>query len=57
MMKQKLITVFQSELFLLFFNATILYIGLTAVIIAVLQVPPEAILDSGLDEIIKVFEE
>ena len=56
-MKQKLITVFQSELFLLFFNATILYIGLTAVIIAVLQVPPEAILDSGLDEIIKVFEE
>jgi len=32
------------------------YIAFTAVVIAVLQVPPEAILNSGLKEILLVFE-
>lgn len=47
----------QNELFLLMMNGTIAYIAFTAIMLAVLQTPPEAILDSGLDEVIRVFEE
>ena len=47
---------FENELFLLLMNGVIGYTAFTAVILATLQVPPEAILDSGLKEIILVFE-
>ena len=55
-MKTYIARLFQNELFLMAMNATIGYIALTAVILATLQVPPEAILDSGLKEILLVFE-
>ena len=38
-------------------NAVFAYIALTAVIIAVLQVPHDAIFDSGLTEVLLVFED
>jgi len=37
-------------------NGVFAYTAFTAVIIMTLQIPPEAILDSGLQEIILVFE-
>lgn len=56
-MKSKIIELFNNETLLLLLNGVFAYIALTAVILAVLQVPPDAILDSGLDEILLVFEE
>lgn len=55
-MKKYLMALLRNDLFILMFNGMIAYIALTATIIAVLQVPPEAILDSGLQEILLVFE-
>lgn len=46
-----------NELFLILFNGVIAYTAMTAVIIIILQIPNEAILDSGLKEILMVFEE
>jgi len=56
-MKRKIIELFNNELLLMLLSGVFAYIAFTAVILAVLQVPPEAILDSGLDEILLVFEE
>ena len=47
----------KNELFLILFNGVIAYTAMTAVIIIILQIPDEAILDSGLKEILMVFEE
>jgi len=46
-----------NELFVLLMNGVFAYTAFTAIIIAVLQVPPDAILDSGLDQIVLVFED
>ncbi len=56
-MRQRLRKLFKNELFLFLLNGVFAYVALNAIIIATLQVPPEAILDSGLDEVIKVFED
>jgi len=55
-MKAQFRKLLKNDLFLLLMNGVIGYTAMTAVIIATLQVPPEAILDSGLKEIILVFE-
>jgi hypothetical protein len=55
-MKARVHSLLHNELFVLLFNGTIAYTALTAIIISTLQVPPEAILDSGLQEILLVFE-
>lgn len=55
-MKATIKKLFQDELFLMAMNGTIGYIAMIAVILGTLQIPPEAILDSGLDEILLVFE-
>lgn len=55
-MKQKIRTLFRNELLALLLNGVIAYTAMNAVIIATLHVPPEAILNSGLQEIILVFE-
>lgn len=47
---------FENDLFLFLMNGVIGYTAFTAVIIVTLQVPPDVILDSGLQEIIMVFE-
>ena len=56
-MKAALASLVKNELFLILFNGMLAYIAFIAVILATLQVPPEAILDSGLKEIILIFEE
>jgi hypothetical protein len=55
-MKEKCRNLLKNELFLMLLNGVFAYTAFTAVIITTLQVPPEAILDSGLQEIILVFE-
>ena len=47
-MKTSIAKLFQDELFLMAMNGVFAYIAYAAVILATLQVPPEAILDSGL---------
>jgi hypothetical protein len=46
----------RNELFLLLIYSVFGYIAFSAVVIAVLQVPSETILNSGLKEILLVFE-
>lgn len=45
-----------NELFVLLMHGTLAYTAMTAVIIITLQIPPEAILDTDLREIIMIFE-
>lgn len=55
-MKKRIAELFENEIFLIAMNGTIAYVAFTAVILVTLQIPPEAILDSGLEEILLVFE-
>lgn len=55
-MKQKVESIVKNDLFLLLLNGVICYTAFTAVVIATLQVPPEVILESGLREILMIFE-
>ena len=55
-MRQRIRNLFKNELFLILLNGVFAYVAFNAVIIATLQVPPEVILDSGLDQILLVFE-
>ena len=56
-MKQLMSGLLENDFFIMLMNGVVAYTALSAVIITVLQVPSEAILDSGLDEILMVFEE
>ena len=47
----------KNRLFLLLINGVINYIAFSAVVMATLNVPPEAILDSNLRQVVLVFEE
>jgi hypothetical protein len=46
----------KNELFLVLLNGVFAYVAMNAIILATIQIPPEAILDSGLDQILLVFE-
>ena len=56
-MKQLVQKLLNNELFVFLMIGVFAYTAMTAVIIAVLQVPADAILDSGLDQVLLVFEE
>lgn len=56
-MKDFLISLSQSELFQLFFNGVIIETIFLATLISIFQSPPEIILDSGLREILMIFED
>ncbi len=56
-MKQLAQGLMQNDLFVVMMSGLFAYTAMMAVIISVLQVPPEAILDSGLDQVMMVFEE
>lgn len=56
-MKKKFTSLLQNSLFINLMSGVFAYIALMATILAVLQVPPEAILDSGLDEVLLVFDD
>lgn len=55
-MKKIFSELLRNELFLLLMFGVFAYTAFSAVVIAVLEVPPEVILDSGLKEILLVFE-
>jgi hypothetical protein len=56
-MKAKLYSLFQNDLFKVLMNAVFAHAAFSMVIIATLQVPPEAILDTSLREILAIFED
>lgn len=56
-MKKLMHGLMQNELFIMLISAVCAHMAMMAVIISVLQVPPEAILDSGLDQVLLVFED
>ena len=56
-MKQLVQKLLNNDLFVFLMIGVFAYTAMTAVIIAVLQVPTDAILDSGLDQVLLVFEE
>jgi hypothetical protein len=55
-MARKIHNLLNNTLFQLLMNGVFASVAFSAITIAVLQVPPEAILDSGLQEILLVFE-
>jgi hypothetical protein len=55
-MQQRIKSLITNDLFLLFLNGVLAHTCFVALVIYVMQVPPEVILDSGLKEILMVFE-
>lgn len=55
-MKQRILTLANNPLLQMMMMGVFAYTAFTAVILMTLQTPPEAILNSGLQEIILVFE-
>lgn len=47
----------KNRLFLILLNGVFSYIAFSAVVMATLNVPPEAILDSNLRQVVLVFED
>lgn len=56
-MKKLMNDLLHNDLFTLLISAVIAQTAMMAVVISVLQVPPDAILNSGLDEVLLVFED
>lgn len=55
-MNEKVQALFQNDLLQAMLIGVFSYTCFTAVILATLEIPPEAILESGLKEILLVFE-
>lgn len=56
-MKQFTRELLENDLFVMLMSGVFAYTAIIAVIISVLQVPQEAILESGLDQVLLVFDE
>ena len=55
-MKKKIRAILQNEVFQLLMVGVFAYTCFVAVILATIQIPPDALLDSSLKEVIRVFE-
>ena len=55
-MKERALTLANNELFQLLMGGVFAQTAFAVVMLLTLQIPPDAILDSGLQEIILVFE-
>ena len=55
-MKKRMIRLLENEWFMLLMSGVFGYTAFTAVILATIGIPPDAILDSGLQDILMVFE-
>ena len=55
-MKKRLKSLLENDLFLLLMNGVLAHTAFTAVMVFALNVPPETILDMGLEEVLLVFE-
>lgn len=56
-MKQKIEKLLQNGLLLFLLNVVLMQTAFIAVVMYTMQAPPDAILDSGLDQVLLVFEE
>ena len=56
-MKTTIQNLFRNQLFILLINGVFAYTAFCAIIMATINVPPEEILESNLQEIILVFED
>lgn len=56
-MKEIFLKISQNELFYIFLNGVVIDTAFYAALMATFQVPPEALLDSGLMDILMIFEE
>ena len=56
-MKRLALNVVRNELFIMLAGSVLAYSFMMAAIITFVQVPPDSILDSGLDQVLLVFEE
>ncbi len=56
-MKKTIGKVFENELFLILMNGVFAYAAFSAVIIMTLGIPPEAILDTNLQQVLLIFED
>jgi hypothetical protein len=56
-MKKLMHGLMENDLFVMLVSGVFAHMAMMAVIISVLQVPSEAILDSGLDQVLLVFED
>jgi hypothetical protein len=55
-MKEVILTLANNPLLQMMMAGVFAYTAFVAIILATLQMPPEALLDSGLQEVILVFE-
>lgn len=55
-MKEKVATLLRNPLLHMALGALMVYMAYVGVLLSTLQIPPEAVLDSGLQEILLVFE-
>ena len=55
-MKKHIGKLLENDLFLLLMSSVFSYTAFVAVVIATIGIPPESILDSGLEQILLVFE-
>lgn len=55
-MKQRILTLANNPLLQMLMAGVFAYTAFVAVILVTLQTPPEALLDSGLQEVLLVFE-
>lgn len=55
-MKQHILTLANNPLLQMMMGGVFAYLAFVAIMIAVLQTPPEVILDSGLKDILMIFE-
>jgi len=56
-MKAYALKIWKNPLFVLFMQGTMAYMLMVVMIIGTLQIPPDAILDSSLRDIISIFED
>ena len=56
-MKSAISKLLKNKFFLLLLNGVFAYTAFSAVIIATLNVPPDAVLDSNLRQVVLVFED
>ena len=55
-MKQRILTLANNPLLQMMMAGVFAYTAFVAIILATLQVPPDALLDSNLQEVLLVFE-
>jgi len=56
-MKAAMSKLLKNKFFLMLMNGVFAYTAFSAVVIATLQVPPDAILDTNLKQVVLVFED